>query len=162
MDLAAWVQEAKAKAKEAFAVAYPHNFLVAYLPRDESEGVPAFRTEIVEDPEYDPTKTILVLPIVRGKDSPYADRISIGRARNCDVVLRHSSVSKLHAQIRLQPDGELELVDCDSRNGTFIEGTRLEAKVPRKLSPGAHVAFGEIVGNVFDAARAHTALVRLG
>jgi len=29
-----------------------------------------------------------IIPIVKAKESPYADRISIGRARNCDVVLR--------------------------------------------------------------------------
>ena len=162
LDVSGWIREAKQTSKEVFAAAHPHCFLVAYVPQAGDKAQPAFRTEIVQEGGFDPSKTILVLPIVRTEHSPYADRVSVGRARNCDVVLRHSSVSKLHAQIRLQTDGALELVDLGSRNGTFVDGLRLEPKTSRMLSAGAHVAFGEIVGNVLDAARAHAALSRLG
>src|SRR5207248_5776527 len=47
--------------------------------------------------------------------SPYAQLISVGRARNCDVVLRASTVSKLHAQFIVHDTG-WQLVDRESAN----------------------------------------------
>jgi hypothetical protein len=62
------------------------------------------------------------------------DRISLGRARNCDIVLRDPSVSKLHAHFRVKDDGKFDLVDRLSENGTEINGARL---LPTSLRRGA-------------------------
>ncbi len=45
--------------------------------------------------------------IAKSEDSPYSDRFSVGRARNCDIVLRYASISKLHAHFRSLPAGGL-------------------------------------------------------
>ena len=45
---------------------------------------------------------------------------TIGRAPECQVVLDHDSVSRVHATVRLTPEGYLEVQDSDSRNGTFL------------------------------------------
>src|SRR5262245_27832586 len=42
-----------------------------------------------------------ILPVAKAAGNPYPDRISIGRARNCDVVMRDPTVSKLHAHFRV-------------------------------------------------------------
>lgn len=52
------------------------------------------------------------------------DVVRIGRANDNDVVVLDASVSRHHAELR--HDGERwELVDLDSRQGTFVDGTRV-------------------------------------
>jgi pSer/pThr/pTyr-binding forkhead associated (FHA) protein len=45
---------------------------------------------------------------------------TIGRASDCSLVLDHGSVSRVHASIRLTPEGYLAVQDADSSNGTFL------------------------------------------
>jgi hypothetical protein len=75
--------------------------------------------------------------------SPYSALISVGRARNCDVVLRASTVSKLHAQFVVQ-DGGWQLVDRQSANATSVNGRVLPANQPSAVAPGDHIKFGAI------------------
>lgn len=55
--------------------------------------------------------------------------IVIGRAAGSDIHLTHPTVSSRHAQIRKLDGGGLELVDLNSANGTFVNGTRMARKV---------------------------------
>ncbi len=50
---------------------------------------------------------------------------TIGRSRECDIFLEDLAVSRLHATIRLQPDGLYEIEDRRSATGTFVNGTRV-------------------------------------
>ena len=70
-----------------------------------------------------------VLAVVKAPGNPYPDRVSVGRARNCDVVMRDPSVSKLHAHFRVGGP-KLELVDIDSQNGTRVNGRALAPHQP--------------------------------
>ena len=45
---------------------------------------------------------------------------TIGRASDCDLVLNHDSVSRLHANIDVTDDGYLSVQDAHSSNGTFL------------------------------------------
>jgi len=45
---------------------------------------------------------------------------TIGRASECDLVLEHDSVSRLHANIEVTPEGYLAVQDAHSSNGTFL------------------------------------------
>lgn len=74
--------------------------------------------------------------------SPFPHMINLGRAPNCDVVLLLPTVSKLHAYFQLGPSG-WGLVDSRSRNGTFINGERLEAGEARALREGDLLSFGK-------------------
>ncbi len=51
----------------------------------------------------------------------------IGRHPTCQVVIDDAGVSRKHARVTLQND-EFWLEDLGSRNGTFIDGRRLERK----------------------------------
>ncbi|HTU58032.1 MAG TPA: hypothetical protein VMF89_06355, partial [Polyangiales bacterium] len=42
----------------------------------------------------------LILPLRKGEGRPFPERISVGRATNCDVVIRDASISKLHGHFR--------------------------------------------------------------
>jgi pSer/pThr/pTyr-binding forkhead associated (FHA) protein len=75
-----------------------------------------------------------------------ADRaqILLGRRGGVDVLLPHASVSLVHARIDRKGDG-YQIVDDRSTNGTWHNGTRLEAGQPRALSQGDKVTIGEFV-----------------
>ena len=59
--------------------------------------------------------------------------LSIGRSREADIPLLDDKVSRVHCGIRLS-EGEFYLKDLKSRNGTFVNGQRVEDTV--KLKPG--------------------------
>ena len=72
-------------------------------------------------------------------DLPLDTSITVGRSSGCTVHLDHVELSRRHAKIRRSAD-RIAVVDLDSRNGTFVNGKRLEK--PRKLVEGDIVAFG--------------------
>jgi len=70
------------------------------------------------------------------------ERISVGRTRNHDIVLRDRSVSKFHAYFQVEED-TVFVSDAGSKNGTRIG----EAKVTSsrtEVTPGAVVTIGSI------------------
>jgi len=54
-----------------------------------------------------------------------------------------SGVSRRHATLS-QRNGQWSITDENSTNGTFLNGTRLPANVPRALSQGATLRFGTV------------------
>jgi pSer/pThr/pTyr-binding forkhead associated (FHA) protein len=69
---------------------------------------------------------------------------TIGRDPGCHVLLRHGSVSRIHATARLTPEGYLEVQDAESSNGTFLHRNGRWIRV-RKVILGAQdrIRFGE-------------------
>lgn len=57
------------------------------------------------------------------------DRLILGRHPQCKIVLDNVAVSRHHAQI-LQNNGSFYLEDLRSRNGTYLNGHRLEGRTP--------------------------------
>lgn len=77
---------------------------------------------------------------LRGSVHLLGDRLSIGRSGSCDLQLLHEAVSRQHAHVALDPAGHHVLVDLVSRNGTFVDGRRVERQA---LRPHAVVRVGE-------------------
>ncbi len=50
------------------------------------------------------------------------NRIIIGRGDECDITLRESSISRVHAAIDIDLSGEATITDMKSTNGTFVNG----------------------------------------
>ncbi len=114
-------------------------------------GPIAFRTTHVHTGESGPPLPAwLVRPLRKRPDSPYPDRFGIGRAPNCDVVLRFAIVSKLHAHIHVTTEG-FELTDNGSSNGTFMGDSRLRPGVRRSIALGDEVRFGTLPMTLMDA-----------
>ncbi len=67
--------------------------------------------------------------------------ISIGRGIECDIVINDISISRYHAQVSRQANGNF-VQDLDSRNGTTVNDQPLLA--PHPLQPGDIVCFGSI------------------
>jgi len=72
--------------------------------------------------------------------------LSIGRAAECDLSLRHGSVSRRHAEIR-QERGGWWVTDLGSTNGTRLNGTE---SLRRALRHGDVIQVGEIELSVVD------------
>lgn len=68
--------------------------------------------------------------------------LSIGRSREADIPLLDDKVSRVHCGIRLS-DGEFYLKDLKARNGTFVNGQRVEDTI--KLKPGDRIQIGSTV-----------------
>lgn len=68
-------------------------------------------------------------------------RTLIGRSQRCEVLLAHHSTSAEHAVIWWDGDKWL-LRDLDSLNGTFLNGTQVEARQEPELRPGDELRFG--------------------
>jgi len=157
-DLDAWLRDAQIGSAADFAGRHPALFLLVLATGDDGTDIP-FRTAMAG--EGSGTGGLEVHPIEKSAQSPYRDRISIGRARNCDVVVRHKSVSKLHAHVRIDEAGAHTLTDVGSHNGTRVDGRILERDAPVPIHTGMHVRFGEVSGQVLDAPAMHAALMRL-
>lgn len=93
-----------------------------------------------------------VLEVTKARGNPYPDQISIGRTRNCDVVLRHRSVSKLHAHFRREVDGKFRLIDNGSQNGTRVNGKLLLEGEQQPVVVGDLIQFGHLTVTLTDAA----------
>ena len=68
--------------------------------------------------------------------------LSIGRSREADIPLLDDKVSRVHCGIRLS-DGDFYLKDLKPRNGTFVNGQRVEDTV--KLKPGDRIQVGSTI-----------------
>lgn len=80
-------------------------------------------------------------------------RTTIGRASTCTIALNSSGVSKEHATIVLTED-KLIISDSNSRNGTFVNGVRVQNQ---KLKKGDKVTLHDIIFDLIDATE-HAAL----
>jgi ABC-type multidrug transport system ATPase subunit len=72
-------------------------------------------------------------------------RMSIGRDDTNDVVLSDPNVSRFHAEL-LATDGDVEVIDLGSRNGTRLNGELVQRA---RVQPGAEIGVGQF-GLIFD------------
>jgi transcriptional regulator with GAF, ATPase, and Fis domain len=69
-----------------------------------------------------------------------AKTVSIGRSATCDVAIADDSVSRKHAVLRVTPACTIE--DLGSRNGTMVQGRRIEPGLATPVGPGACIELG--------------------
>lgn len=106
---------------------------------------PPKTTEYVEAEVSDPGRPCL--EVVRG--APFQKPILIGRGStivgredSCDITFDVTGVSRKHARLSCDGDGDVEVVDLGSRNGTFVNGRRTEQAA---LRDGDEIRFGQAV-----------------
>ena len=102
----------------------------------------------------------VVVPVSKREEAGrvFAERVTVGRARNSDIVLRHESVSKFHAWLARDERNRYYLADASSRNGTTRNGAPVPGGEPVALTPGDLVRFGDVEATYCDAATFHDAL----
>jgi hypothetical protein len=75
---------------------------------------------------------------------PQGRRVSLGRAANNGVVLRHPSVSKFHAWLEPTDDRTVMIVDPGSTNGTSVNDVSLRSRAPVEARSRDRLRFGDV------------------
>jgi len=65
----------------------------------------------------------------------------VGRGEESTMALTHETVSRDHAEIHISTDGQLELVDKGSSNGSFVNSERIDTAL---LEDGDQIRFGSV------------------
>ncbi len=65
----------------------------------------------------------------------------IGRGSECGIRIASSTVSRVHARLNVD-GGQATIEDLESKNGTYVRGTRLDAPAP--LSAGDEIRVGSV------------------
>ncbi len=132
--------------REHFLSQHPHPFLVhasgelQALDPDKRDDLTSDRL-VLGRPHTALHESMSVAPIVpRDVDN---DRVTIGVAAVCDVVLDDASVSKRHAWFE-ELDGRWRICDADSSAGTQVNNDPIEPGSPRVLVSGDRVTFGYV------------------
>jgi hypothetical protein len=74
--------------------------------------------------------------------TPVAARLLIGRSPTCGLRLVNPHASSEHATVTWT-GLHWEIKDLGSRNGTYVDGSRIEAGRAVKLTEGTRIAFGD-------------------
>ena len=91
-----------------------------------------------------------VLSTLDGAEAPFAFRIlpgsikTVGRATRADFIVEAPLVSRLHCRLTAGA-AELEVVDLESTNGTFVNGERIERAL---LKTGDRLGVGRVELNI--------------
>lgn len=143
------------------------SFLLVEVPEEWDDDI-GFNTSVRTIPDVD---AILSTPddsmepgfflakIEKSSRADWVRWVTLGRARNNDIVLRHSSISKLHAQIHVDPNAPgacrdapaYFIIDANSANGTQVNGKPQHRGEPTPLSPGDEVVLGDLMCTFLDA-----------
>jgi len=90
-------------------------------------------------------RNLVLFGILKTKKEVYKltkERISIGRNRTSQIVLNNNTISKDHAIIEFDQDGNAIIKDLNSSNGTYVNGQRLKFN-PIRLKTGDKITFGK-------------------
>ncbi|MET0342180.1 MAG: FHA domain-containing protein [Polyangiales bacterium] len=90
-----------------------------------------------------------VLPLRKRSEAAFLRSVSVGRARNHDIVLRHRSVSKFHGSLDLDDGGRVFVRDANSSNHTFVNGRQISDRA--EVHPGDAIQFGSVEAHLCTA-----------
>ncbi len=123
--------ELKTKGEDAFRRAHNHSFLVVDFGPEEAEDFMDPRTRDASRCDIFPGSDKIpwfnrAIALVKSNRNAFLSKLTIGRSRNNDIVIRSPKISKLHAIIFPEP-GAHKILDPGSANGTAVNGVRLQA-----------------------------------
>lgn len=79
-----------------------------------------------------------------GASNPFPMGVTLGRVDSNDLVLDDASVSRFHAWLQLdERTQQWSLTDAESRNGTWVNGVKCEARKRTPLNDGAEIRLGD-------------------
>jgi pSer/pThr/pTyr-binding forkhead associated (FHA) protein len=152
LELRGYLRDSLEMTEADFGRAHPAPVLL--LDRSDLDNEPgkvSFETVAITPRDDEGRRGYLVFEITKNRNNPWPDRISLGRARNCDIVVRHASVSKLHAHFFL---GESKLVfaDAKSTNGCKVNNRTVDPGERVTLSCGDLLGLGMIEATLYTPA----------
>jgi len=157
--LSRFAEEVRNLSKDDFVGRFERPFLIVQF-HEEIMDAP-FATVMPDDTTNQPPTPVSGTPATyAGRDMVYSleksgrnafrNMMSVGRSVNNDIILLHSSISKLHAYFRLDHGTNRYFVtDPGSTNGTMVEKLTLLANTPVPIESGHVVTFGHAVRSTF-------------
>jgi diguanylate cyclase (GGDEF)-like protein len=104
---------------------------------------PAAETQIVSAPSV---YMIVVSGGIPGTMLPLSEQgTTLGRSAETTFQLDDITVSRQHALVAIAPNGDVQITDEGSSNGTFVNGERIARQCPRRLEDGDRVQLGTTV-----------------
>ncbi|KAL0081613.1 SMAD/FHA domain-containing protein [Phycomyces blakesleeanus] len=76
-------------------------------------------------------------------DGPKKDLVVIGRLPICEIPMEHPSVSRYHAIIQFNQEGDAFIYDLESAHGTRLNKIRIPARTHLPIKTGDQLKFGE-------------------
>jgi hypothetical protein len=143
------VELARALSREDFVARLPDPVLLVLSELVIEEATGDEDTQVGETVGGKPVKVRDEVPanfdalaVRKKRRGAEGERITLGREKTCDIVVRTPGVSKLHACFL--PGQPLRVLDSGSQNGTFVDGKRIPADQPVEVQPGAQLVFGDL------------------
>jgi len=160
-DVSEYLRKARGVTQATFQQLYPHHFLYkhpkAAMASRSGDHEIDYATRAI-DLNFDPMPNVTQLvPVKKNPDNPFPDRLTIGRATNCDVVIRFAFISKVHAHLFVQGD-KLTLRDNKAANGTFHNHKKLDPAGSRSIKLGDTLGFGALELELIDSGRLYQLL----
>jgi pSer/pThr/pTyr-binding forkhead associated (FHA) protein len=142
------------KGEEFFKKAHAESFLMVMdVPaHDDEYDTIELKTKAIDISALTPMKgpnTDQVIELKKSDRNVFQSKITVGRAKNNDVVIRAPKISKLHA-VFLKDGGKPSLVDRGSVNGTILNEAKLKPNDPVSIKSGDIVAFWRFVFMYLD------------
>jgi hypothetical protein len=101
-------------------------------------AMPEPQPEPEPEPEPEPVRRSFTLTVAGRRMELSAERVVLGRSRECDVRVADLNVSRQHAEVR-EENGDYLLVDLGSTNGTLLNGRRVDRQ---RLVDGDTITLG--------------------
>jgi translation elongation factor P/translation initiation factor 5A len=150
----AMIKELLDHGEETFRHRYPHPFLVLKHappkedewvdPKTEETDVNKIKIDDVNEPNF------LLIRVVKSNRNVFESKITIGRAKNNDIIVRAPKISKLHAAFVKVMGDKFRLLDMGSSNGTSVNGERLKARKAVELEAGDEIVMWRYVFEYLD------------
>ncbi len=142
-----WAQHWR-RPPDGFGKLFPHPFLVEVTTQAYADargfqtrsGNESFEEMMKRGFASDVRPASKIFPIAK-RTAAFPDKVSVGRAKNTDLMIPDGDLSKLHAYFTREGEA-WRLADADSKNGTFVNGRRLRAGESRALRDDDIVWFG--------------------
>lgn len=115
-------------------------WLVSQPPQTAEFAVPVTPSAPVAPVQPSKAQVVIMRGSANRQSAPLElEAVTIGRALSNTLVLNDAQASRLHARIDFE-NGAWSLKDLNSRNGTFVNGTRVTLQA---LRPGDQIVIGE-------------------
>ena len=127
-----------------FARVFPNPFLLQMSGAERDPSLEShFSTKLGRDVVGASSEDLLKLPIhlvVNSGRGSIRDMVTVGRSRSNDICLDLPNVSKFHAFFK-KIGMDWWLTDCNSTNGSYVSGRRLEPRKGHIVSEAAQLSF---------------------
>jgi len=150
LSVASFTDELRKWGVEAFSGRYNHPFLLlAEEPENPADCINPRTDEVTNHEIRTAAKRkvlhsldTLVIGLAKSDRNAFDSKVTVGRAKNNDVIIRSPEISKLHAVFAQGDDGVWYVTDMGSANGTLVNSLPVGEK-PVEVKSGDKIGFSK-------------------